>query len=60
MKHTYQVRVDYKDAYGNDIRITKNYKNKVAALYNFWRFSLPKNVSVTYLEEEKTRRKIIK
>jgi hypothetical protein len=60
MKQTYQVRVDYKDDFGNDIRITKNYKNKVAALFNFWRFSLPKNVSVTYMEGEKTRRKIIK
>ena len=48
MKHTYQVRVDYKDDFGNDIRITKNYRNKVAALFNFWRFSLPKNVSLIW------------
>lgn len=60
MKHTYQVRVDYKDAYGNDIRITKNYKTKVAALYNFWRFSLPKQISVTYIKDEKPVKKTIK
>lgn len=60
MKHSYHIRVDYKDEYGNDVRLVKGYKSKIAAEFAYWRFSLPSNVSVTYLKDGQARKKVIK
>ena len=60
MKHTYHIRVDYKDEFGNDIRLVKGYKNRLTANFAYWRFSLPKDVSVTYLKDGVARKKVIK
>ena len=61
MKHTYKLRIDYKDIFGNDIRQIKEYKTALAARFFFWRYSLVRNgISVAYIKDDKTIRRFIK
>lgn len=59
-KHLYQIRFDYKDLYGNDIRITKNYNNKcVIDVVYLWHQLFKKDMALTYLIDGKTIKKFI-
>lgn len=59
MKHTYEIRVDYKDLYGNAVRVVKKCKTKLGANIKYWCCSLSKDVSVSFIKDNKIMKRVI-
>lgn len=59
MKHKYEIRVDYKDVFGNDIRNIYKCRNKLDAQLKYWRYSQGQDLSVTFLKDGQVTKKII-